>query len=335
MVEARYYIETSNQNVQCLLCPWNCILKPGQTGECRVRTNRNGKLYTQVYNKVAALAIDPIEKKPLYHFAPGKKILSIGEVGCNLHCNFCQNHDISQCSATDFKRFKEISSPEIIELALKTANNIGIAYTYNEPFTFYEFLIDTAELAHQKGLKNVVVSNGYINPAPLQNLLPYINAFNIDLKAYSNTFYQKQTSGKLQPVLRTIKTIAKSRSHLEITTLIIPGLNDNQTEFEAMLQWIQNETGENTPLHLSKYFPRYKQQTAATNTEKLVEVFHLAKKYLKYVYLGNIYAPKYSSTVCPACGALLIQRNNYETQIVGLNEKHRCTQCNNQILLSY
>ncbi len=185
MQEALFYIKQDDQTVRCELCPWNCVLKPGQTGVCKVRSNENGKLFTHVYDQVAALGIDPIEKKPLYHFYPGKNILSIGEVGCNLHCTFCQNHRISQCFASEFTGFHEISSKQIVNEALKTHHNIGIAYTYNEPFTFYEFMLNTARLARENGLKNVVVSNGYINPEPLQEILPFIDAFNIDLKAFS------------------------------------------------------------------------------------------------------------------------------------------------------
>ncbi len=189
------------------------------------------------------MALTRLRKNLLYHFYPGKNILSIGEVGCNLHCTFCQNHRISQCFASDFKGFQEITSEEIVDEAFKTYHNIGIAYTYNEPFTFYEFLLDTAKLAHENGLKNVVVSNGYINPEPLQKLLPFIDAFNIDLKAFSDKFYKKQTKGRLEPVLETLKIIAYSKTHLEITTLIIPGLNDDIDEFENMVQWISKELG--------------------------------------------------------------------------------------------
>ena len=238
MQEALFYTKLENDKVQCTLCPWNCELQPGQTGNCKVRENINGKLITHVYNKVAALGTDPIEKKPLYHFYPGKNILSIGEVGCNLHCNFCQNHRISQCYATNFKNFHEITSEQIVTEATKTYQNIGIAFTYNEPFTFYEFMLEIAKLARLKGLKNVVVSNGYINKESLKMALPFIDAFNIDLKAFTNEFYQKQTKGKLEPVLQTLKSIAKSKSHLEITNLVIPGLNDDKDLFEKMIKWI-------------------------------------------------------------------------------------------------
>lgn len=327
MQEALFYSKFTNGQIKCGLCPWNCILTDGQTGICKVRTNHGGTLITGVYNKVAALGSDPIEKKPLYHFYPGKNILSIGEVGCNLQCSFCQNHRISQCKASDFSGFHNISAKKIVTEALKTWNNIGIAYTYNEPFTFYEFLLDTAELAHSKGLKNVVVSNGYINKEPLQKLLPFINAFNIDLKAFSNDFYKKYTKGKLQPVLDTLKQIAKSQAHLEITTLVIPGLNDEISEFEKMINWIATKLGENVPLHLSRYYPQYKLKAPATPIETLTELYDLAKQKLQHVYLGNVSDEKRSTTYCANCNTPLISRNHYQTEILALDAEGNCKKC--------
>jgi len=326
MHEALFYEKLENNEVKCSLCPWYCYLKPGQTGVCKVRENVNGRLFTHVYNKVAALGTDPIEKKPLYHFYPGKNILSIGEVGCNMHCSFCQNHQISQCRATDFKGFHNISPEQIVNEALKTWQNIGIAYTYNEPFTFYEFMLDTAGLAKKEGLKNVVVSNGYINPEPLKEALPVLDAFNIDLKGFNNSFYQKYAKAKLDPVLKTIKMIAQSGSHLEITNLVITGLNDDDEEFEAMLKWIAENAGKDTPLHLSRYFPNYKLNAPPTSVEKLRSFYDLAKKYLNHVYLGNISDEMRSSTFCPKCGKLLIRRNYYTT-IVEPGFKDRCPEC--------
>ena len=327
MHEALFYIKLGGQTIRCDLCPWNCILNPGQTGVCKVRSNKDGKLYTHVYNKIAALGIDPIEKKPLYHFFPGKNILSIGEVGCNMHCTFCQNHRISQCFASEFNGFQEISSEEIVNEALKTYHNIGIAYTYNEPFTFYEFLFDTARLAHEKRLKNVIVSNGYINPQPLQQLLPYIDAFNIDLKAFSEEFYKKQTKGKLDPVLKTLKLIAKSDSHLEVTTLVIPSLNDDITEFKAMIKWMSKELGKEVPLHLSRYFPQYEMKLQPTPVETLEEFYAIAKKYLSHVYLGNISDENKSSTYCSNCGNVIISRERFHTSVDGIDSNGNCIIC--------
>ena len=328
MQEAQFYIELKNGNVRCELCPWYCELKPGQTGICKVRKNENGKLITQVYNRVAAMGTDPIEKKPLYHFYPGKNILSVGEPGCNLHCTFCQNYNLSQSAAEKYSGFKNITSTKIKETALYTPNNIGVAYTYNEPLTFYEFVFDTAKLVQKAGLKNVVVSNGYINPEPLKKLLPVIDAFNIDLKAFSNEFYKKQTTGKLQPILDSLKIIAKSGSHLEITNLIIPTLNDNENEFRTMVKWIATELGTEIPLHLSRYFPQYKMQLPPTPTRKLETLYSIAKEHLQYVYLGNISNKKHSSTFCPNCGELLIERNGYQTKIKNLDIKGNCKKCN-------
>jgi pyruvate formate lyase activating enzyme len=331
MHEAQFYIKLENQILRCELCPWNCVLKPGQTGVCKVRSNENGKLVTHVFNKVAALGIDPIEKKPLYHFYPGKSILSVGEVGCNLHCSFCQNHRISQCFASDFKGFYELNTKQIVEKATQTDKNIGVAYTYNEPFIFYEFMFETAQLAHENGLKNVVVSNGYVNPEPLKKLLTFIDAFNIDLKAFTDEFYLKQTKGKLEPVLETLQIIAKSKSHLEITNLVIPGLNDDETEFGKMVKWIAENLGNEIPLHLSRYFPQYKMDLPATSIEKLESLFVLAKQHLQYVYLGNVNDEKSSSTFCPHCGNLLISRNRYSTKINGLNQSKSCKNCGTPI----
>ncbi len=311
MQEALFYEKEAGNKVKCVLCPWYCELKDGQTGACKVRKNSEGILETLVYNKIAAMGIDPVEKKPLYHFYPGRQILSIGSVGCNLHCTFCQNHDISQCRADEFKRFTEISPAEVLIKAKQAGNNIGVAYTYNEPFTFYEFMLDTAMLLHQAGLKNVVVSNGYINQEPLKKILPYIDAFNIDLKAFDDKFYRQQTRGKLKPVLEAIVAITQSNTHLEITNLVIPGLNDDETQFEDMVKWIATEAGPETPLHLSRYFPQYKLNVPPTPLDKLERLFHIANSHLRYVYLGNVNAGQLDDTRCPGCGKLLIQRHRY------------------------
>lgn len=331
MHEALYYTKLENQIVRCDLCPWNCNLKPGQTGNCKVRSNEKGILITHVYNKVAAFGIDPIEKKPLYHFHPGKNILSIGEVGCNLYCKFCQNYRISQCFADEFAGFKKITSDQLVAKALKTNHNIGIAFTYNEPFTFYEFMLETAKLSHENGLKNVVVSNGYINPEPLKKLLPFIDAFNIDLKAFTEEFYRKQTKGKLEPVLEILKIIAESPAHLEITNLVIPGLNDDEVIFEKMVKWIASELGENVPLHLSRYFPQHKLNFPATSIKMLESLYELAKNHLHHVYLGNVNDEKHSSTYCPECGVTTILRNRYNTSIQNLNKKGCCNNCGTSV----
>jgi len=328
MREALFYTKLDNNKVECTLCPWNCILSSDQTGNCKVRKNEDGKLISTVYNRVAALGVDPIEKKPLYHFHPGKNILSIGEVGCNLHCNFCQNHRISQCYASEFAGFHDITSEKIVYEALKTYNNIGIAYTYNEPFTFYEFMLNTAKLAHKSGLKNVVVSNGYVNPEPLKKVLPFLDAFNIDLKAFSNEFYEKQTKGKLEPVLQSLKSIAKSDAHLEVTNLVIPGLNDDVKEFEEMVKWIKLELGASVPLHLSRYFPQHKSNLPPTSLQTLESFYEIAGRHLQYVYLGNVGDTKRSSTFCSNCGLVLIERKRYQIKTENISKSKECINCN-------
>jgi pyruvate formate lyase activating enzyme len=327
MHEALYYEKLNNNEVRCLLCPWFCHLKPGQTGNCRVRINRDGLLETQVYDRVAAIGIDPVEKKPLYHFYPGKKILSLGETGCNLHCNFCQNYRTSQCFSSEFHGFHEISSDQIVKEALSIPDNAGIAYTYNEPFTFYEFMLTIAEQAKSWGLKNVAVSNGYINKEPLKNILPYFDAYNIDLKAFDNDFYLRQTGGQLKPVLDTLKIISENGKHLEITNLIITGLNDDADVFEKMVKWIGEELGQNVPLHLSRYFPQYRLNNPPTPLKTLNHLYGIAKDYLHHVYLGNVNDEYRSSTYCPGCGELLIERNRYRINIVQEGFSGLCLNC--------
>lgn len=327
MFEAEFYTKLNNNAVRCELCPWFCELKPGQTGNCKVRKNENGILTSLVFNCISALALDPIEKKPLFHFLPGAQILSVGSVGCNLHCSFCQNHHISQCSAENFSNFREITSEQLTETAAGLTGNKGIAYTYNEPFTFYEFMFETAKQASEKGLKNVVVSNGYVNPEPLKKILPFIDAFNIDLKAFTEDFYSKQTKGRLEPVLKTLKTIADSGTHLEITNLVIPGLNDDKTVFKKMAEWIAFEIGPQVPLHLSRYYPKYKQIVPATPTETMNQCFDISKKMLNHVYLGNVYDPVRTTTFCSNCGETLIVRNGFSVNIQNTDKNGNCKNC--------
>jgi len=223
----------------------------------------------------------------------------------------------------------------LVARALKVSHNIGIAYTYNEPFTFYEFMFETAQLAHEKGLKNVVVSNGYINPEPLKSLLPFIDAFNIDLKAFTDEFYHKHTKGKLNPVLETLKLIAGSRSHLEITNLVIPGLNDDELIFEEMVKWIASELGTNIPLHLSRYFPQFEMGVAPTPIDKLESLYNLAKNYIHFVYLGNVNDEKRSSTYCPDCGKTIILRNHYKISIQNIDQNGCCMVCGTAIKIMF
>jgi len=284
MKEALFYKKTGDSVLQCHLCPQFCVLKDGETGFCGVRTNRSGVLYTENYGKVSSLALDPIEKKPLYQFHKGEMILSAGTVGCNLACLFCQNWSIAQ----DVKAPTEsVTSKELINKA-KELRSFGIAYTYNEPFIWYEFVLETARLAHEAGLKNVLVTNGFVNKEPLEKLLPYIDALNIDIKSIEDEFYKNTCSGRVGPVLETIK-LASKRAHVELTNLIIPTLNDKDENFEKLTDWIYENIGEDLPLHFSRYFPCYKMTLPPTPKETLFKARDIAQKKLKYVYLGNVW----------------------------------------------
>lgn len=283
MTEARYYEKLDNKRAHCHLCPNECVISAGARGACGVRTNKDGILYTEVYNKTTGIALDPIEKKPLYHYHPGKNILSIGTKGCNLHCDFCQNWHISQ--EIDGPT-QEITSEQVVEKA-RSLGSFGIAYTYNEPFIWYEFVLDTAKLAKQNGLKNVLVTNGYVNMEPLEGMLPFIDAMNIDLKSFNENFYRKICKGALRPVLDVIKRSVKS-CHVELTTLIIPTLNDSETEIRNLVNWIYDNGGPNVPLHFSRYFPCYEMTIPPTPVETLKTAERIAKEKLKYVYIGNV-----------------------------------------------
>lgn len=273
--------------VECEICPHHCKLEEGRLGICRGRVNRNGEIISENYGKLTAMALDPIEKKPLYHFHPGSSILSVGSYGCNLNCPFCQNCDISMVGSREIA-CQEITCEELVEKALQLKNrrNIGIAYTYNEPLIGYEFVRDCAELAKNRGLKNVVVTNGYICGEPLKELLPFIDAFNIDLKGFTEEFYHK-LRGDLATVKQSI-VLAAGTCHVEVTTLIIPGENDSEDEMEALSGWLAGISTE-IPLHISRFFPRWKMQDRrATPVEQVYRLAEVARKNLKYVHEGNV-----------------------------------------------
>lgn len=326
--KARWYNPIAEDTVQCTLCPHLCILKDGKAGLCRVRINEGGKLMTEVYGYASSINFDPIEKKPLYHFYPGSTILSLGSYGCNLRCFFCQNCTISQTNA-DPGLPRTYKTPEqIVNLALKHPGNIGIAFTYNEPVVFFEYMYDIARLAKESGLKTVMVTNGYINKDPLDALLEYIDAFSVDLKAFTEEFYDKVTSAKLEPVKSTLKQIKEAGKHLEVVNLVIPELNDDEASFESMVGWIAAELGKETVLHLSRYFPNYKLTTEATPASSIHKVQRIAEKELYYVYTGNLYGES-NDTHCRNCNNLLISRHGYETRSDGLDAEGRCKACGN------
>lgn len=271
---------------RCLICPRGCTIEEGQYGYCKARANKDGNIICSSYGRITSMALDPIEKKPLKRFMPGSNILSIGSYGCNFSCGFCQNNRISMSDGTDIP-IMEASPEDIAGKAVETIpqGNIGVAYTYNEPMTGYEFVRDCAEQVKQKGLKNVVVSNGYICEDPLVKIIPLIDAANIDLKAFNDEFYRK-IGGDLETVKRSIELYAEN-CHLEITCLIIPGENDDPQEIEKMCKWI-GEIDKDIPLHLSRFFPAYKYiDKRETSREKVDNLYDIALRYLSHVYKGN------------------------------------------------
>ena len=321
--------ETDNI-VQCRLCPHNCLLSEDSYGLCSVRTVKENIPVTINYGEVTSAGIDPIEKKPLYHFKPSKNILSVGSFGCNMTCSFCQNYNISQ----NHPQSKYIGIDRLIEIMNEIENNAGIAFTYNEPFMWYEYMYDTFKTIkksidkglYKENISNVIVTNGYINKEPLLKILPYVDAMNIDLKAYTNKYYKTVCGASLEPVLESIK-ICSNKCHVEITTLLVTDENDSIEEVKEISQFISN-ISEDIPLHLSRYFPRYKMNNEATEIEKMLNAKYEAEKYLKYVYLGNV--PNADiNTYCPKCHMLLIKRNGYHAE--ALLEDSHCPSCGEKI----
>lgn len=311
--------------VKCHLCPHNCTIQDGNIGICKARKNINGTLISLNYGKITSYAYDPIEKKPLYHFYPGSNILSIGSFGCNLACDFCQNWEIAHEDSLTM----EIEDDDIILLG-KSRGSIGIAYTYNEPSISYEYVYHMAKLAKREGLKNVLVTNGYINEEPLKQLLPHIDGMNIDLKSIEDDYYKRICKGSLKPVQRTIELASKS-THVEITTLIVEGENSSEDEIDKLAQWI-GSIDKATPLHLSKYFPAYKMKLPETTYDTLVRAKEIAKKYLDYVYIGNVWGID-NNTYCPNCTNQLINRYD-RGEVKGIKD-NRCVKCGEKINILY
>jgi len=285
LYKAKYFTKMDDGRVNCHLCPHNCVIKPGGYGVCRVRTNEAGNLYTTNYGKVTSLALDPIEKKPLANYYPGSYILSAGTFGCNLKCAFCQNWTI----AHEEPKAHEITPYELAQTALelRSRGNIGVAYTYNEPSIWYEFVYDTCREVKKAGMKNVLVTNGFINEEPLRELLPFVDAMNIDVKAFTQDFYRDICKGKLEDVKRTVE-ISSAYCHVEVTTLVVPGLNDSEEEIDSLAGWLKSVSPDIT-LHLTRFFPNYKMTDRIPTPVKTLKTLEkVALRHLKNVCLGNI-----------------------------------------------
>ncbi len=318
--KAMYFEPLEGGRVRCVLCPHRCVIAPGRSGICRQRWNEGGTLTSRIYGRVTSIAMDPIEKKPLYHFHPGEEILSIGTNGCNFSCKHCQNWSISQRDAPT----QSLPPAEAVRVA-RDNGSFGISYTYNEPFIWYEYVLDTSKLAREHGLKNVLVTNGFVNPEPLAELLPFLDALNIDIKSIREEFYREICGGRLAPVLETC-IAARKAAHVEITNLIIPTHNDSEADLTALADWVRDHLGADTPTHLSAYFPRYRLDAPPTPPETLERAYGIFAERLDYVYLGNMMLDKGSDTFCSSCGAILIRRHGYATRIVGLDGV-KCAKC--------
>ena len=318
-----------DERIVCLLCPHNCRIAEGKTGICGVRKSTGETIELLTYGVISGYALDPVEKKPLYHFYPGTNILSLGSYGCNMRCDFCQNYNISQRTLAGYHSNTE--SDKIIRDAQAALNNIGIAFTYNEPVIWFEFLSDMARKARKKGLKIVLVSNGYVNREPLDEIISFTDAFNIDLKAFNDGFYKRLTGGSLEPVTNTLKQIVMSGKHLEITTLVIPGQNDDEGEMARQTEWIAGELGRDVPFHLSRYFPMYKREDPSTTAGSLKRLAEIASKSLRYVYVGNISSDSGQNTHCPQCGKVVTKRTGFQAKIQNLDRKGSCTGCGTKI----
>jgi len=338
MKEALLYKKSKNKLVACQACNHYCKIADGKRGICGVRENQSGKLFSLVYGKIVATNVDPIEKKPFFHFLPGSSSLSIATVGCNFRCLFCQNADIAQASKEGyFFEKKEIPgenlTPEDIVNETLTLGLPSISYTYTEPTVFIEFALDTMKLARKKGLKNNWVTNGYMSKKGLKLVLPYLDAANVDLKGFSEEFYNKVCGAKLQPVLETLKAMKKAGVWVEVTTLVVPDRNDTKEHFLGTANFIAKEVGKETPWHISRFFPAYKLESLPpTPLSALEQAYDIGKKAgLWYVYLGNVPADEREDTLCPRCGKKMINRAGY--QILRYDKNGKCAKCEQDLNL--
>lgn len=324
-VKARYYTKWEEGKVQCELCAHQCVLADGACGICKVRYNEGGELYTAVYGEVSAMQVDPIEKKPLYHVEPGSSSLSVATMGCNFKCGFCQNYNLSQLDSCLKKTYgQEVTTQQLIDEAVNNKCT-SISYTYNEPTLMLEFINDNAFTAMRNNIKNIMITNGYMTSESAECIAPFLDAVNIDLKSMREEFYNKVCGAKLKPVLDTINILHSKGVWVELTTLIIPGLNDSDEELKQLAEYVASVSLD-TPWHLSRFFPSYKMtDLEPTPIATLERAYKFAKEAgLRYVYLGNVDAQ--TNTYCPECDSLLIKRQGY-TVLENNLQKHNCPKC--------
>ena len=324
------YKKIKGDKVVCGICPNRCILAPGDRSVCRSRVNMNGKLYSLAYGNPCSANTDPIEKKPLYHFKPTSKAFSVATTGCNFRCLNCQNWEISQVKPHEIRHIDLF--PQNAVQAAQNAGAVSIAYTYSEPTTFFEYMLDTARLAREKGLANLWISNGYINKKPLVELCKVLDGANVNLKSFSDAIYRKLNGGRLEPVLNTYKTLHELKIHFEMTNLVVPGYVDDPEMVKEMCRWILDNLGPDHPLHFLRFFPRYKlDRLPPTPVSTLVRFREIAMaEGIRYVYLGNVPNHKGNHTYCHQCGKLLIERQGYYIPTYNLTG-NRCRFCNSII----
>jgi len=322
--------EETPRGVMCRICPNECVLKEGEVSQCNNRKVIKSKLYTMAFGNPCSVNVDPIEKKPLYHFFPGTKAYSIATAGCNLACLNCQNWSISQTSPEKTRNYS-LPPEQVVSECLKIKCK-SIAYTYSEPVTFYEYSYETAKLAREAGIKNIFKSNGYINREPLEKMCDVLDAANIDLKSFNETIYLKLTGGKLQPVLESLKVYRDKGVWLEITNLVVPTWTDKLDEIRNMCRWLYNNGFSETPLHFSRFYPVYKlEQIPPTPVEILNQVAKIAgEEGLKYVYIGNVPGNEMADTRCPSCGNIIVKRTGYRIDFVKITNG-KCSICGNKI----
>ncbi|MBB6480861.1 AmmeMemoRadiSam system radical SAM enzyme [Spirochaeta isovalerica] len=332
MTEALYYEKKKNGSVRCRLCPHNCLIEKGEKGFCGVRRNDGGTLYALTDSRVISVACDPVEKKPLYHFLPGSQAFSLGGLGCNLICRHCQNHEISQ--TRDDRAIDSLYTLEpakIVREAL-ARNCAMIAWTYNEPTIWYEYIKSTSLLARKAGIKTVLITNGVINREPLEELLPLIDAYRVDIKGFSNEFYRDLTGFPfLEIVKKSIETAYAQGVHIELVTNIIPGMNDREEEIDQLISWIKTGLSPAVPWHVTAYHPAYKMNRQATQASSLEKIRNRGLEAgLKHIYLGNVYSDSGSDTFCPSCGSTLIRRTGMAIR-ENIMEKDCCPQCGHKL----
>lgn len=330
LAEARYYKKLPNHAVQCQLCPRQCLVAEGKRGHCRVRENRGGKYFTLVHSRVCAAHIDPIEKKPFFHVYPGALALSIATGGCNVNCKFCQNWEISQAPPEELHA--QYFSPQQLARIARQNNCVTLAYTYSEPIVFYEYMSDAADMAHSRGIKSVVVSNGFIRQEPLRELCGRVDAIKVDLKAFSENYYRDVVNAQLKPVLETLVTVRKQGRWLEIVYLVVPTLNDGEQEFRELARWIKSELGPDVPIHFTRFHPLYRLRnlppTPVATLERAKAVADAEG--LHYVYVGNVPGHPAENTYCPRCRQLVIERAGFTVTQMRLKDG-KCPRCKHPI----